>query len=69
MKKTKQALTEYLVEQLQTANQETRERIMEVVMANISTLKKMRQQEIQQLLKKCDDDLRSASDTGDNTPG
>ena len=69
MKKTKQGLTEYLAEQLQTANQQTRARVMEVISKNLPTLRKMREQEIQQLLNKCNDDLRSAPDTGENPLG
>jgi hypothetical protein len=43
--------------------------VMQVIMKNLPTLRKMREQEIQQLLSKCNDDLRSTPDTGENTPG
>lgn len=69
MKKTKQGLAEYLAEQLKTAHPSKKMEVMQVIMKNLPTLRKMREQEIQQLLSKCNDDLRSTPDTGENTPG
>jgi hypothetical protein len=42
---------------------------MQIIMKNLPTLKSMKQQEIQQLLSHCNDELSSIPDPGDNTPG
>ncbi len=67
MKRTKQALTEYLAEQLKIAHPSKKMEVMQIIMKNLPTLKSMRQQEIQQLLNLCNDDLCSTPDPGNNT--
>ena len=66
MKRTKQALTEYLAEQLKIAHPSKKMEVMQIIMKNLPTLRKMKQQEIQQLLNLCNDELSSIPDSGNN---